>query len=97
MRACTLLLSPSSSASGRSSGSTTGPYRKVRHPIYTGIILGMVGTALATTLYGLIAVAVFAGFYIYSAFTEERNLARTFPETYPACKASTKMLIPYIF
>lgn len=38
---------------------------------------------LATTLYGLIAVAVFAGFYIYSAFTEERNLARTFPDTYP--------------
>lgn len=29
---------------------TTGPYRRVRHPIYTGLILAMLGTALVTTL-----------------------------------------------
>ena len=76
---------------------TTGPYHSIRHPIYTGIITGMIGTSLATTLYGLIAVAVLAGFFIFSALTEERNMAATFPDTYPAYKASTKMLIPYIF
>ncbi len=37
---------------------TTGPYGKIRHPIYSGIILGMAGTAIAISLYWLIAVAI---------------------------------------
>jgi len=76
---------------------TTGPYRTIRHPIYTGIILGMIGTALAISLWGLIVAAVLAGYFTYSAFTEERNMAATFPDTYPAYRASTKMLIPFVF
>ena len=76
---------------------TTGPYRRVRHPIYTGIILAMLGTALATTLFGLIAVAVLAAYFIYSATREESYLAGQFPDTYPAYKRSTKMLVPFVF
>jgi protein-S-isoprenylcysteine O-methyltransferase Ste14 len=76
---------------------TTGPYRRVRHPIYTGLILAMLGTALATTLYGLIVVAVIGGFFIFSATREEQYLAGEFPNTYPAYKRSTKMLIPFIY
>lgn len=76
---------------------TTGPYRRVRHPIYTGIILAMLGTALATTLFGLIAVAILAAYFIYSATREESYLAGQFPDTYPAYKRSTKMLIPFVF
>jgi protein-S-isoprenylcysteine O-methyltransferase Ste14 len=75
---------------------TTGPYRRVRHPIYTGIILGLLGTALATTLWGLIAVAVIGGFFVFSATREERFLAGEFPGSYPAYKARTKMLVPFI-
>lgn len=62
---------------------TTGPYRRVRHPIYTGIILGLLGTALATTPWGLIAVAVIGGFFVFSATREERFLAEEFPDSYP--------------
>jgi len=76
---------------------TTGPYRKVRHPIYTGIILALIGTALATTWYALIAVIVLGGYFIYSATQEEAFLAREFPDAYPAYKHSTKMLIPFVF
>ena len=75
---------------------TTGPYRFIRHPIYSGIILGMAGTALATTLYGLIVVAILTGFFTFSAVQEERFLAGEFPATFPAYKAKTKMLIPFI-
>jgi protein-S-isoprenylcysteine O-methyltransferase Ste14 len=75
---------------------TTGPYRFIRHPIYTGIILAFVGTAVATTLVGLIWVAVIAGFFTYSATREEKFLAGQFPDTFPAYKARTKMLIPFI-
>jgi protein-S-isoprenylcysteine O-methyltransferase Ste14 len=76
---------------------TTGPYRRVRHPIYTGIITAMIGTALATTVYGLIAVAILSGYFIFSATREESFLAKEFPDTYPAYKHSTKMLVPFVF
>ena len=76
---------------------TTGPYRRVRHPIYTGIILALVGTAVATTWYALIAVVILSGYFIYSATREEAFLAQEFPDSYPAYKHSTKMLIPFLF
>ena len=75
---------------------TTGPYRHVRHPIYSGIILGMVGTAIAVGPYWLVPVVLLGGYFIYSATVEERTMERLFPETYPAYKHSTKMLIPFI-
>ncbi len=76
---------------------TTGPYRKVRHPIYSGMIVALIGTALATTLYGLIAVVVLTGYFIYSATREEAFLVQEFPDAYPGYKHSTKMLIPFLF
>ena len=75
---------------------TTGPYEKVRHPIYSGIILGMVGTAIAVSPYWLIAVAILGAYFLYSAVVEERNMARLFPAAYPPYKRATKMLIPYV-
>lgn len=75
---------------------TSGPYRLVRHPIYTGILTAIVGTALAVNLVAL-AVAVVAGvFFIYSATVEEKNLVAIFPRAYQAYRARTKMLIPFV-
>jgi protein-S-isoprenylcysteine O-methyltransferase Ste14 len=75
---------------------TTGPYRFVRHPIYTGILLGGLGTALATNLLGVIIVGLLGAYFYYSASVEEKNLTAAFPTTYPAYRASTKMLIPFV-
>ena len=75
---------------------TTGPYRYVRHPIYTGLLLGLTGTALATDLFGLIVVAVLGASFYYSASVEEKNLTATFPTDYPAYRARTKMIIPFV-
>jgi protein-S-isoprenylcysteine O-methyltransferase Ste14 len=75
---------------------TTGPYRSVRHPIYTGIILGMIGTAIAVNWFWWVGVGLLGGYFVYSAIMEERSMERTFPDTYPAYKHSTKMLIPYV-
>jgi protein-S-isoprenylcysteine O-methyltransferase Ste14 len=76
---------------------TTGPYRYVRHPIYSGIILGMIGTAVTVGLHWLV-VAVFLGaFFVYSAIVEEHIMGRLFPDAYPVYMRSTKMLIPFIF
>jgi protein-S-isoprenylcysteine O-methyltransferase Ste14 len=76
---------------------TSGPYRFVRHPIYTGILVGVVGTALATNLLALVVAAIVGVFFWYSATVEERNLGAVFPHSYPAYRARTKMLIPFVF
>jgi protein-S-isoprenylcysteine O-methyltransferase Ste14 len=76
---------------------TTGPYRFVRHPIYSGIILAMIGTTIAVSLYWLVAVVLLGAYFVYSATVEERFMAERFPDSYPQYKRSTKMLIPFIF
>jgi protein-S-isoprenylcysteine O-methyltransferase Ste14 len=75
---------------------TTGPYRTIRHPIYSGIILAMVGTAVAVSWYWLIAVALLGAYFVYSAVIEERYMTKLFPNSYPQYKRSTKMLIPFV-
>jgi protein-S-isoprenylcysteine O-methyltransferase Ste14 len=75
---------------------TSGPYRLVRHPIYSGILLAVLGTALATDLYWLIVLIVMGTYFLYSARVEEKLMADIFPNTYPSYKASTKMLIPFV-
>jgi protein-S-isoprenylcysteine O-methyltransferase Ste14 len=75
---------------------TSGPYRFVRHPIYSGLLTAMLGTALVNNLLGLIVVAVLVAYFYYSGIVEERNLAATFPKAYPEYKSRTKMIIPFL-
>jgi protein-S-isoprenylcysteine O-methyltransferase Ste14 len=75
---------------------TSGPYRYVRHPIYTGVVLGLVGSALVHGMvWWLLAVGFFA-YFLVNASAEEREMARQFPDRYPGYKARTKKLIPYL-
>ena len=75
---------------------TTGPYRYVRHPIYTGLLLAILGSALATTAAWL-AILVWVGVYCaYSARTEERLMLQQFPEQYGQYKKRTKAVIPFV-
>ena len=76
---------------------TSGPYRMVRHPIYSGILLATIGTAVALNWRWLAVVALAAIYFVYSATVEERYLAEQFPDSYAAYKRSTKMLVPFVF
>jgi protein-S-isoprenylcysteine O-methyltransferase Ste14 len=75
---------------------TSGPYRLVRHPIYTGILVGVLGTAVAVNLFYLIPLAVMTAYFVYSATVEERLLTASFPDAYPSYQAHTKKLIPFV-
>ena len=75
---------------------TSGPYQLIRHPIYSGLVLALLGTALVSNLAGLLLVLAVAAFFYYAATVEERNLTATFPSAYPAYRARTKMLIPFL-
>jgi protein-S-isoprenylcysteine O-methyltransferase Ste14 len=76
---------------------TSGPYRLVRHPIYSGILVAGVGTATALNWQWLIAVGLAGVYFVYSATVEERFMAECFPDKYPDYRRSTKMLLPFIF
>ncbi len=76
---------------------TSGPYHLVRHPIYSGILLASVGTAVALSWPWLIAVLLAGVYFVYSATVEERYLIEQFPDAYPAYQRSTKMLVPFVF
>jgi protein-S-isoprenylcysteine O-methyltransferase Ste14 len=75
---------------------TSGPYHLVRHPIYAGVIVAGVGTAVALSWSWLIAVGLAGVYVIYSATIEERTLTEQFPDSYPAYRHATKMLVPWI-
>jgi protein-S-isoprenylcysteine O-methyltransferase Ste14 len=75
---------------------TSGPYRLVRHPIYSGLLLAALGTSLTVSLYWLIALVVLGAYFIYSATVEEKIMTASFPTSYPGYRAKTKMLIPFV-
>ncbi len=74
-----------------------GPYAYVRHPIYSGVLLMGIGTALHHgTLGGFVLVLlVFAVFWL-RALEEERLLTEHFPTQYSDYRARVKALIPYL-
>jgi protein-S-isoprenylcysteine O-methyltransferase Ste14 len=74
-----------------------GPYRLVRNPIYTSILLMCLGSAITAGRLGswLGLLMVFAGFWI-KLRQEEVLLIQHFPDEYPAYKARVKALIPYV-
>lgn len=58
---------------------------------------GVFRTAVALSWLWLTAVALAGVYFVYSATVEEHYLTGQFPDTYPAYKRSTKMLVPFIF
>jgi protein-S-isoprenylcysteine O-methyltransferase Ste14 len=75
-----------------------GPYRVVRHPIYSGVLLMLLGTALWWRRSdGLVMCAVALAGFIIKAHFEERLLSEHFPVEYGRYKARVKRaLIPWI-
>jgi protein-S-isoprenylcysteine O-methyltransferase Ste14 len=74
-----------------------GPYRFVRHPIYTGLLVMALGTAieLGQLRCWLGSVALAIGFWIKLS-QEERLLLRHFPEEYPRYQKQVKALVPWL-
>ncbi len=75
---------------------TSGPYHWVRHPIYSGLLLALLGTALAISLLFLVAVLAAGAYFVHSARVEERLMTAAFPVAYPRYVLATKMLVPFL-
>jgi protein-S-isoprenylcysteine O-methyltransferase Ste14 len=75
----------------------SGPYRYVRHPIYTGLLVALFGTALETgALRGVIGFALIAIAIVYKYRTEEKFLVRKFGDDYNRYKAEVPALVPFL-
>lgn len=76
---------------------TSGPYAVVRHPIYTGMLTGFLGTAIALSqVRGLVVVVLIFVILWLKLRMEEQWMRSEFGETYDAYTHRTAALVPYI-
>lgn len=76
----------------------TGPYRWVRHPIYGGLLLAVVGSAIALDEWrGFLGVAFFLAAFLRRMAIEESWLAEAFPEEYARYRSEVAALIPFVY
>jgi protein-S-isoprenylcysteine O-methyltransferase Ste14 len=76
----------------------SGPYRLVRHPIYSGLLLAVLGTAIAIGEWrGLVAFLLILGSFLLRLRMEERFMDEAFHEHYARYRAKVPALIPRIF
>jgi protein-S-isoprenylcysteine O-methyltransferase Ste14 len=76
---------------------TTGPYAVVRHPIYTGILTGFLGMAIAISqVRGFIAFALIFFVFCFKFRMEEEFMRSQFGETYATYARKTAALVPYL-
>jgi protein-S-isoprenylcysteine O-methyltransferase len=77
----------------------TGPFRRIRHPSYTGVLLGFAGFALTTgnwVAFLVINVPIFASF-VHRMNVEERALISGLGERYLRYMRRTKRLLPFVY
>jgi protein-S-isoprenylcysteine O-methyltransferase Ste14 len=76
----------------------SGPYRLVRHPIYSGMLLALFGTALAIgSARGFIGAGLILFGFLLKLRVEEARMRETFPADYDEYSRRTARLIPGVF
>jgi protein-S-isoprenylcysteine O-methyltransferase Ste14 len=75
---------------------TGGPYAFVRHPIYSGIILAMLGSAIGESIIWVLPLVLFVPYFLYSARREEELMREQFPAQYPDYMRRTWMIVPLV-
>lgn len=76
---------------------TTGPYAVVRHPIYTGVLIGFFGMAVAVSqVRGFLAFVLMFFVLWVKLRMEEEWMRSQFGETYATYARQTAALVPYL-
>jgi protein-S-isoprenylcysteine O-methyltransferase Ste14 len=76
----------------------SGPYRIVRHPIYTGLLVALLGTAVALgPLRCFLGVLLAAVAWKIKSITEERFMVQQFGDQYTRYRTQVKALVPYVW
>ncbi len=76
----------------------TGPYRLVRHPLYTGFLTGALGSAItAGTAAASIGFLIMVGAYLIKIRREEALLSQQFGDEYQRFKQEVRALVPFVY
>jgi protein-S-isoprenylcysteine O-methyltransferase Ste14 len=75
---------------------TSGPYRLVRHPIYTGIMMATLGTGFVIPLW-LVVFVIMTAVFVWRVVVEENLMTKQFPNQYPEYKKRTWAFVPYVW
>jgi len=89
--------SPKPSMKERHELVTNGPYAYVRHPIYTGMLLAVFGTALTGSYFAIMVLVLASVVFLSRIPREEKIMLDLFPNEYPSYQARTKRLIPLVW
>ena len=77
---------------------TSGPYAVVRHPIYTGILVGFLGSAIAMAeVRGFVVLVLIFLVFWAKLRMEEKWMHAEFGETYDSYVRRSAALVPYLF
>lgn len=76
---------------------TTGPYAYVRHPIYAGIMLAALGTAITSSIFGVGMLIFISVAFALRMRREEQLMLERFPDHYPEYQKHTKRLVPFVW
>ena len=76
---------------------TSGPYSLVRHPIYSGLLTGFIGSAIALDKWrGIVAVLLVFIVLWHKLRLEEKWMHSQFGEAYESHSIKVAILIPYL-
>jgi protein-S-isoprenylcysteine O-methyltransferase Ste14 len=76
----------------------SGPYARMRHPIYSGVLLGVAGSALVVDEWrGVLALLLLLANYTVKAKREDAILAEAFAQDFEVHKKSAGFLLPRLF
>jgi protein-S-isoprenylcysteine O-methyltransferase len=76
---------------------TSGPYRYVRHPMYTGGLVACLGSAIVAGGAFVFLLVVLTPLFLWRVGAEDKLMTGQFPREYPVYKQSTKALIPFVW
>jgi protein-S-isoprenylcysteine O-methyltransferase Ste14 len=77
---------------------THGVYRLVRHPIYFGVLIAIMGVPVyAPSLIGFLILSLLIPIFLFRIKMEEELLTEYFGDEYQAYRKTTKKLIPFLY
>jgi protein-S-isoprenylcysteine O-methyltransferase Ste14 len=76
---------------------TNGPYALVRHPLYGGLLLAMLGSAIGQSVLWALPLIVYGPGFVLSARREEELMIARFSEQYRSYMGRTKMFVPFLW
>ncbi len=76
---------------------TDGPFALVRHPLYGGLLLAILGSAIGQSVLWVVPLTLYGPGFVLSARREEGLLIGQFPERYRDYMRRTKRFFPFLW